>query len=207
MECFRWNNGPYSGAFKRLMTVRPSCLPSSHGSWTYRQYTYLLTLPLVLVYALGNTIIKYHQGFIDHPIYGSTYLLQSLKNYSHCLHTVVAKPYQMWSPAAQNANFPLMLCFSIAWGLEMWASLTSPSVVINLIYNRITHLEGWRFRTCQLNLTNTFPRTLFLVVLDQRQLFPAGLVQKSVFQGLGNWIFDSHYLCALDYHLHTRRPD
>jgi len=25
----------------------------------------------------------------------------------------------MWNPAAQNANFPLMLCFSIAWGLEM----------------------------------------------------------------------------------------
>ncbi|EAU91193.2 hypothetical protein CC1G_06828 [Coprinopsis cinerea okayama7 len=84
-KCLRWNNGPHNGAFKRFMT-----------------YSYLTTLPLIFVYALGNTIIKYREGFIVHPELG-----------------VIPKPHQLWSKASHDTIFPLMLVFSIAWGLEM----------------------------------------------------------------------------------------
>jgi len=65
-------------------------------------YTYILTLPLVLVYGLGNSIIKYQEGFVLHPELG-----------------VIPKPYMYWTPAHQDAIFPLMITFSIAWSFEM----------------------------------------------------------------------------------------
>ncbi|KAI0941563.1 hypothetical protein AcW1_003425 [Taiwanofungus camphoratus] len=49
-KCLKWNNGPYSGAFKRIMT-----------------YTYLLSVPLLIAYSVGFCIIKYKQGYINVP--------------------------------------------------------------------------------------------------------------------------------------------
>ena len=84
-KCLKWNNGPYSGAFKRVMT-----------------YSYITTLPLLMVYALGSTVIKYQYGFSYIPGYG-----------------IIPTPYALWSKSAQHALIPLYLCFSIGWGLEM----------------------------------------------------------------------------------------
>ncbi|KAH9925713.1 hypothetical protein B0H21DRAFT_781378 [Amylocystis lapponica] len=47
-QCLKWNNGPYSGAFKRIMT-----------------YTYLLSVPLIMSYSVGFAVIKYKMGFKD----------------------------------------------------------------------------------------------------------------------------------------------
>ncbi|KAJ7152135.1 hypothetical protein C8R46DRAFT_1229000 [Mycena filopes] len=47
-QCLRWNTGPNSGAFKRIMT-----------------YCYLLSVPLIATYAIGFTVIKYRQGLIE----------------------------------------------------------------------------------------------------------------------------------------------
>ena len=41
------------------------------------QYSYLVTVPMILTYALGNTIIKYHEGFIAHPTHGSQFPLSA----------------------------------------------------------------------------------------------------------------------------------
>ncbi|KAF8161372.1 hypothetical protein B0H34DRAFT_700676 [Crassisporium funariophilum] len=84
-KCLKWNSGAHSGAFKRVMT-----------------YSYLVTIPLIFTYALGNTVIKYHEGFIAHPLYG-----------------IIPRPSQMWEPMARNTIFPLMLFFSVGWSLEM----------------------------------------------------------------------------------------
>ena len=35
------------------------------------QYSYLLCIPLLMAYALGNVIIKYHEGFVVIPFHGS----------------------------------------------------------------------------------------------------------------------------------------
>jgi len=84
-KCLKWNSGPSSGAFKRIMT-----------------YSYLLTVPLIATYAIGFAAIKYYEGFIAVPLVG-----------------VFPKPYTLWGPTARNAIFPLMLLFSVGWGLEM----------------------------------------------------------------------------------------
>jgi len=84
-KCLKWNNGPYSGAFKRVMT-----------------YTYLLSIPLLITYAVGFAIIKYHAGFVFIPGYG-----------------VQPTPWQMWGSTAKSAILPLYLMFSIAWSFEM----------------------------------------------------------------------------------------
>ncbi|KAF5387270.1 hypothetical protein D9757_006829 [Collybiopsis confluens] len=52
-KCLRWNNGPHSGAFKRVMT-----------------YSYLLSIPLIITYSVGFAIIKYNEGYIQLPVYG-----------------------------------------------------------------------------------------------------------------------------------------
>jgi len=46
-RCLRINRGPYTGAFKRVMT-----------------YTYLLAQPMIATYSVGNAVIKYKEGFI-----------------------------------------------------------------------------------------------------------------------------------------------
>lgn len=83
-KCLRWNQGS-QGAFKRVMT-----------------YSYLLSVPLTIAYAMGFCIIKYTEGYMTFPIYG-----------------VVPTPYEFWTPAHQNAIVPLYLCLAFAWGLEM----------------------------------------------------------------------------------------
>ncbi|KAI0669564.1 hypothetical protein C8Q78DRAFT_1040875 [Trametes maxima] len=52
-KCLRPGNGPYAGAFKRLMT-----------------YTYLLSVPCITVYAVGFAIIKYREGLTFVPEFG-----------------------------------------------------------------------------------------------------------------------------------------
>ncbi|TFK92000.1 hypothetical protein K466DRAFT_573336 [Polyporus arcularius HHB13444] len=84
-KCLKLNNGPYTGAFKRLMT-----------------YTYLLSVPAVMAYAIGFTVIKYQEGFTVLPEYG-----------------IVPMPWQMWSQQHKNAILPLYLLFTISWSLEM----------------------------------------------------------------------------------------
>ncbi|KAF7374009.1 hypothetical protein MSAN_00281300 [Mycena sanguinolenta] len=81
-----WKDGTDSGAFKRVMTA---------------SYTYLLTVPLILVYALGFAVIKYRQGFIEFE------------------NGMIPKPYTLWPEEERRAIFPLMLTFSVGWGLGM----------------------------------------------------------------------------------------
>ncbi|KAI8978336.1 hypothetical protein BD414DRAFT_422156 [Trametes punicea] len=52
-RCLKWNNGPYSGAFKRLMT-----------------YTYLTSVPCIMAYSIGFAAIKYQEGLIFLPGFG-----------------------------------------------------------------------------------------------------------------------------------------
>ncbi|KJA28832.1 hypothetical protein HYPSUDRAFT_128746 [Hypholoma sublateritium FD-334 SS-4] len=84
-KCLRWNSGAGSGTFKRVMT-----------------YSYLVTIPMVFTFAIGNTIIKYREGFILHPTLG-----------------IIPKPYQLWDQHSRATIFPFMLLFSIGWSFEM----------------------------------------------------------------------------------------
>ncbi|KAH9058245.1 hypothetical protein EDB87DRAFT_1685564 [Lactarius vividus] len=83
-KCLRWSQGS-QGTFKRVMT-----------------YSYLLSVPLIIVYSVGFCIIKYKEGYTVLPLYG-----------------IVPTPHQQWTHAHRKAILPLYLCLSWAWGLEM----------------------------------------------------------------------------------------
>ncbi|KAH8096796.1 hypothetical protein BXZ70DRAFT_1009474 [Cristinia sonorae] len=83
-KCLRWNS-PYSGAFKRIMT-----------------YTYMLTIPLIVIYAVGFAVIKYKVGYSFIPGHG-----------------IIPTPWQLWPKHLQRAIFPLQLTMSIGWSFEM----------------------------------------------------------------------------------------
>ncbi|KAF7344136.1 hypothetical protein MVEN_01703800 [Mycena venus] len=87
-KCLRWKNGGNSRAFKRVMT-----------------YSYLLSVPLILIYALGFAVIKYRQGFIEYE------------------DGMIPKPYILWPVEERRAIFPLMLTFSVGWGLGIISHL------------------------------------------------------------------------------------
>ncbi|KAI0090827.1 hypothetical protein BDY19DRAFT_992234 [Irpex rosettiformis] len=84
-RCLRWSSGPYSGAFKRLMT-----------------YTYILTVPLIAVYSMGFSAIKYDVGYMF--VEG---------------HGIIPTPWQFWPKKYRDAILPLNIIFSVAWSFEM----------------------------------------------------------------------------------------
>ncbi|KAJ7198461.1 hypothetical protein GGX14DRAFT_665566 [Mycena pura] len=113
-KCLKWNNGPYSGAFKRIMT-----------------YSYLLGVPLIMTYAIGFSIIKYRQGFID--IGG----------------TIVPMPYVFWPESDRRAIFPLLLTFTFAWSFEMVTHLEELCFWLFLVNSGSVQQEwfrSWYFR-------------------------------------------------------------
>ncbi|KAJ8489038.1 hypothetical protein ONZ45_g13720 [Pleurotus djamor] len=110
-KCLKWNNGPNSGAFKRVMT-----------------YSYLLSVPLIMGYAIGFAVIKYREGYVDMPLFG-----------------IMPKPWQLWDSTSRSAIFPLLLLFSLAWGLEMVTHLEELCFWLFLI-NAGSTQQDW-FRT------------------------------------------------------------
>ena len=69
-RCLRLNYGPYSGEFKRLMAVRSHLSGSGFQTERSSQYTYILTLPLITTYSVGNAVIKYREGFVFDTQFG-----------------------------------------------------------------------------------------------------------------------------------------
>jgi len=114
-KCLKWNSGPYSGAFKRVMT-----------------YSYLTSVPLLMSYAIGFTIIKYQQGFIE--LDGA----------------IIPKPFTMWPEAEQRAIFPLTLAFSVGWSMEMITHLEELCFWLFLVNSGSVQQDwfrSWYFRT------------------------------------------------------------
>jgi len=117
-RCLRWRTqGKGSGAFKRVMT-----------------YTYLLSVPLLAVYACGFAVIKYSEGYIDLPQFG-----------------IIPTPYLLWSPAHQSLIFPLFMLFSVAWGLEIVTHLEELCFWLFLLHSSKSEHLNWftsiHFRT------------------------------------------------------------
>ncbi|OBZ69630.1 hypothetical protein A0H81_10208 [Grifola frondosa] len=114
-KCLRWTNSPYSGAFKRVMT-----------------YTYLLSIPCIIVYAVGFATIKYREGYTVIPGQG-----------------IIPTPWQLWPSSRQRAIFPLDLLFSIGWSFELVSHLEGSTVIASssmTVLNRIPiELCFWLF--------------------------------------------------------------
>ncbi|KAF8845911.1 hypothetical protein BDN67DRAFT_875516, partial [Paxillus ammoniavirescens] len=106
-KCLKWNHGPNSGAFKRVMT-----------------YSYLTSVPLIIIHAVGFAVIKYSYGFTVVPGLG-----------------ILPTPYELWSDTARSAVLPLYLCFSFAWGLEMVTHLEELCFWLFLVNSQSAHSD------------------------------------------------------------------
>ncbi|KAG5732573.1 hypothetical protein E4T56_gene16867 [Termitomyces sp. T112] len=107
---------------------RFKCLRWNKSAGTFKRimtYSYLLTVPLITTYAIGFTAIKYYEGFVAFPFYG-----------------IIPKPIELWSPFTQSFNFPLMLCLSVGWSLEMVTHLEELCFWLFLV-NSGTAQQNW----------------------------------------------------------------
>ncbi|KAG6888547.1 hypothetical protein C0992_008246 [Termitomyces sp. T32_za158] len=109
-KCLKWDQ---SVAFKRVLT-----------------YLYMLTIPLLAVYPVGLSAIKYHEGFIDLPPYG-----------------VIPKPIELWSPHSRSFYFPLTMCLSVGWSLEMVAHLEELCFWLFLLNSQQNWFRSLYFKT------------------------------------------------------------
>lgn len=71
-------------------------------------YSYLLSVPLIAVYAITMASIKYQEGYTD---------LRALNL------GVIPKPYILWPASKQKLVLPATTCFSVAWSLEIVSHL------------------------------------------------------------------------------------
>ncbi|KAF5375521.1 hypothetical protein D9615_009208 [Tricholomella constricta] len=91
-QCLRWDSGRQPGAFKRVMT-----------------YSYLATVPLLVIFSVAITVIKFKQGFILAPN-----------------GMIIPRPFSLWDPANRRWVLPLYFVLSIAWSLEQYVRVSSP---------------------------------------------------------------------------------
>ncbi|KAI0061872.1 hypothetical protein BV25DRAFT_1826161 [Artomyces pyxidatus] len=84
-QCLLWNAGRQPGAFKRVMT-----------------YSYFLSVPLLVVFGVGITILKFQEGFI------------SMRD----AEIIIPKPVDLWQKGHRHVLLGLYFVFSVAWASE-----------------------------------------------------------------------------------------
>ncbi|KAI6100598.1 hypothetical protein F5141DRAFT_1190329 [Pisolithus sp. B1] len=96
-KCLKWNRGPHTGGFKRIMT-----------------YTYITSVSLIIAYAVGFAIIKYQYGYTYIPGYGvvpTPYELWSKKSRSAILPLYLCFSFS-WSFELYVLYMPLVTIFT-----------------------------------------------------------------------------------------------
>jgi hypothetical protein len=93
----------------------------------------------MLIFAVGLCYIKYAEGYIVLPQTG----------------IIIPKPVEMWSKVHQDLIFPLQLCFSFAWSLEIVTHLEELCFWLFLLHTtdaspwfRSTHFIVWAVGSC-----------------------------------------------------------
>jgi hypothetical protein len=130
LDRWKWNLQTHNDCTPLPTSCSPALTPR------VSQYTYLTSIPLLLVYAFGFCYIKYTEGYVAIPKTG----------------IIVPKPVRMWSKAHQTYIFPLQLCFSFAWSLEIVTHLEELCFWLFLIHTtsaspwfRSPHFFAWAF--------------------------------------------------------------
>ncbi|RPD69006.1 hypothetical protein L226DRAFT_563597 [Lentinus tigrinus ALCF2SS1-7] len=113
-KCLRWSAGQH-GAFKRVMT-----------------YSYLGAVPLLAVYSIGMTVIKYREGFAHLPD-----------------RTILPVPINDYRDANRSWVLPLQFVFSFAWALEMVTHLEELAFWLYLLHQnpeKEAWFSSWEYR-------------------------------------------------------------
>ncbi|KAJ3981418.1 hypothetical protein F5890DRAFT_1376594, partial [Lentinula detonsa] len=113
-QCVKWGSGRQPGAFKRIMT-----------------YSYLATVPLLMVYSLTMTVLAYQQGLVWLKI------------------SVLALPFSSWTHTAKKRLLPLFFVLASAWALELVTHLEELTFWMFLLHqgpHKRDWFKSWEFR-------------------------------------------------------------
>ncbi|KAF8627650.1 hypothetical protein AX15_004343 [Amanita polypyramis BW_CC] len=114
-QCVKWNSGRQPGAFKRLMT-----------------YSYLGSIPLLVVYSVGMTRVKVKEGFS--PGIGGE------MTPTGCVQ---------WEKSTRDWLLPLYFCLSGGWALEIVTHLEELTFWLFLLHQGPSQrpwFRSWEFR-------------------------------------------------------------
>ncbi|KAH8103442.1 hypothetical protein BXZ70DRAFT_730080 [Cristinia sonorae] len=114
-KCLHWSSGRQPGAFKRIMT-----------------YSYLFSVPLLAVFSVATTVIKFQEGFIV------------MSN-----GQIVPKPLRLYSSHNRAWIIPLDLVFSAVWALELVTHLEELAFWLYLLHQNPQKEEwfsSWEYR-------------------------------------------------------------
>lgn len=137
-RCLRlWNKGASQpGTFKRIMT-----------------YSYLLTVPLLMIFAIAMTFVKYREGYVllSHVLKSDASLRRPIPERPPPLRADVAipRPYSSWSESSKSIILPIYYIFSEGWALEVVTHLEELSFWLFLLHQgprQRQWFKSWEFR-------------------------------------------------------------
>ncbi|TCD61622.1 hypothetical protein EIP91_008146, partial [Steccherinum ochraceum] len=114
-KCLHWSSGRQPGAFKRVMT-----------------YSYLFSVPLLAVFSIAMTVIKFREGYIMTPT-----------------NQITPKPLNLYAPHNRAWLLPLDFIFSAVWALELVTHLEELSFWLYLLHQNPQKEEwfsSWEYR-------------------------------------------------------------
>ncbi|KAF8806620.1 hypothetical protein BYT27DRAFT_7233972 [Phlegmacium glaucopus] len=115
-NCLKWNSGRQPGAFRRVMT-----------------YSYVTTLPLLVLFNVSMTTLKFKEGFFQAPT-----------------GQIIPHPLTYWAPNNKHWLLPLYFVLSIAWSLELVTHLEELAFWLFLLHQgpgKDDWFHSWEFRT------------------------------------------------------------
>ncbi|KAJ3495433.1 hypothetical protein NLJ89_g10622 [Agrocybe chaxingu] len=135
-NCLKWDSGRQPGAFKRVMTYvnirRHARMLHLIASCATNRYSYVATLPLLVIFSVSLTVFKFKEGYWMSP--GGT---------------VIPRPLVLWDPDHKRWLLPLYFVLSIAWSLELVTHLEELSFWLFLLHQgpgKRDWFHSWEFR-------------------------------------------------------------
>ncbi|TFK44980.1 hypothetical protein BDQ12DRAFT_673903 [Crucibulum laeve] len=138
-KCLRWDAGRQPGAFKRVMT-----------------YSYLATLPMLVIFSVAMTVIKFKEGYIMTPT-----------------GYIIPRPFMLWNPRNKSWLLPLYFVLSVGWSLELVTHLEELTFWLFLLHQGPGKREwfySWEFRTWYLGSMIAVLGMPLTTLITRRQL-------------------------------------
>ncbi|KAK7472276.1 hypothetical protein VKT23_000397 [Stygiomarasmius scandens] len=113
-QCIKWSSGRQPGAFKRVMT-----------------YSYLATVPLLMVFSLSMAVMTYKEGYIM------------------VSEEIFPKPFMFWSKTSSSWLLPMFFVLAVAWSLELVTHLEELTFWLFLLHqgpHKRNWFQSWEFR-------------------------------------------------------------
>ncbi|KAF9012604.1 hypothetical protein BDQ17DRAFT_1344242 [Cyathus striatus] len=138
-SCLKWDAGRQPGAFKRVMT-----------------YSYLATLPLLVVFSVAMTVLKFKEGYIVTTA-----------------GRITPRPFDEWDADNRHWLLPLYFILSIAWSLELVTHLEELTFWLFLLHQgpgKREWFQSWEFRAWYLGSIIAVAGMPLTTLVSRRQL-------------------------------------